>query len=168
MSYILDGRNIMRPSGNPAKLEQRRTHAIELLKKGWQPVFVAAKVGVDRRSVRRWNAAFRRNGLSGICARKNTGRPARLTIKEKQRLEQLLLQGAQKAGYHSDLWTCPRVQNVIKDHFGISYHVDHLSRFLRSLGWTPQKPERRAIERDEQRIRTWKRTSWPAIKKKPS
>jgi len=158
----------MRPSGNPAILEKRRTNAIDLLKKGWQPVDVARELGVDRRSVRRWNASFRKNGIAALHARHNTGRPVRLSEKEKQRLEQLLLKGAQKAGFHTDLWTCPRIQTVIKDHFDIIYHVDHLSRFLRSLGWSPQKPERRAIERDEMRIRTWRRTTWPAIKKKPA
>lgn len=157
----------MRPSGNPAILEKRRNHAIDLLKKGWQPVDVAQEIGVDRRSVRRWNAAFRKTGIAALQARHNTGRPTRLSDKQKYRLEQLLLKGAQTAGFHTDLWTCPRIQSVIKNHFGITYHVDHLSRFLRSLGWSPQKPERRAVERDELRIRTWKRTTWPAIKKKP-
>jgi transposase len=158
----------MRPSGDPAILEKRRSHAIELLKKGMPPVDVAREVGVDRRSVRRWNAAYRKQGFKALQARHNTGRPSRLSGNDKQRLEKLLLKGAQHAGFHTDLWSCPRIQNVIKTHFGISYHVDHLSRFLRSLGWSPQKPERRAIERDEKRIRTWKRTTLPAIKKKPA
>lgn len=157
----------MRPSGNPAVFEKRRTHAISLLKQGWQPVDVARELKVDRRSVRRWHAAYRKKGFDALRSRHNNGRPARLSDKDKQRLEQLLLKGAQKAGFHTDLWTCPRIQNVIETQFGINYHVDHLSRFLRALGWSAQKPERRAIERDEIRIRTWKRTTWPAIKKKP-
>lgn len=158
----------MRPSGNPVVLEKRRSRAIQLLKDGWQPVDVAHELNVDRRSVRRWNATFRKQGIHALKARHNTGRPSRLSEKDKMRLEKILLKGALHAGYHTDLWTCPRIQNVIKSHFGIIYHVDHLSRFLRSLGWSPQKPERRAIERDEDRIRTWKRSTWPAIKKKPA
>jgi transposase len=158
----------MRPSGNPAVLEKRRSRAIELLKKGMQPVDVASELGVDRRSVRRWNAAYRKHGITALQARRNTGRPSRLSEKNKQRLERLLLKGAHHAGFHTDLWTCPRIQTVIKTRFGITYHVDHLSRFLRFLGWSPQKPERRAIERDEKGIRTWKRTTWPATKKKPA
>jgi transposase len=82
-------------------------------------------------------------------------------------LETYLLDGAQAAGFSTDLWTCPRIRLLIKNKFGILYHVDHLCRLLRRMGWSPQKPESRAIERDEDRIRTWKRIQWPRIKKKP-
>ena len=157
----------MRPPGNPAILEQRRQKAIQLLKAGHPPVEVAKMVGVGRRSVRRWNRSFRTDGNYGIQSRPNTGRPTRLNSRAKQRLEKILLDGAKEAGFATDLWTCPRVARAIQDEFRISYHVDHIGRLLHSLGWSPQKPERRAIERNENRIRTWKRIQWPRIKKKP-
>src|SRR3989339_1152853 len=167
MTYITGWRDNMRPPGNPFILEQRRQKAIQLLKSGHQPVDVAKMLGVGRRSVRRWNRSFRRKGSSGIQSRPNTGRPTRLNQRARTRLEKILLNGAKQAGFSTDLWTCPRVVGVIQNNFRISYHVDHIGRLLHSLGWSPQKPERRAIERDENRIRTWKRIQWPRIKKKP-
>ena len=80
-------------------------------------------------------------------------------------MQQMLLDGARAAGFATDLWTCPRVRRLIKDRFGVRYHVDSLPRVLRSLGFSPQKPERRASERDEERIRHWVRHEWPRIKK---
>lgn len=158
----------MRPEGNPEVLQRRRERAITLLHQGYQPVEVARMVGVDRRSVRRWNAAYKHKGKKGIAATPNTGRPPRLDAKAKKQLEQALLEGAQAAGFPNDLWTCPRVAHLIKARFGISYHVDHIGRLLGSLGWSPQKPERRARERNEKAIKTWLKTQWPRIKKKPS
>ena len=158
----------MRPAGNPEVLQQRREYAIKLLRQGHQPVEVARTVGVDRRSVRRWNAAYKHKGSKGIVATPNTGRPPRLDAKAKKQLEQALLVGALAAGFPNDLWTCPRVAHLIKARFGISYHVDHIGRLLGSLGWSPQKPERRARERNEKAIKTWLKIQWPRIKKKPS
>ncbi len=78
-----------------------------------------------------------------------------------------MIQGAQAAGYPTDLWTCPRVAEQIERRFGVRYHVDHVGRLLHELGWSPQKPARRALERDEDAIRRWVRHEWPRVKKKP-
>lgn len=142
----------MRPHGSPQQLEQRRLRAISLLEQGLQPVDVARKVGADRRSVRRGKASFRRKGQGGLTARPASGRPPKLKTREKKSLERRLLNGAQRAGFSTDLWTCPRVADLIKRAFGVSYHVDHIGRLLHSLGWSPQKPDRRARERDEEAI----------------
>lgn len=157
----------MRPAGSPEQLEERRARAIALLKEGLAPVDVAHRLGVDRRSVRRWKAAYREHGVSGIQARPAPGRPSALDEKQKQRLERLLLRGAAAAGFPNDLWTCPRVTHLIRDQFGVEYHVDHVGRLLHSLGWSPQKPERRAVERDEGAIREWVKKRWPRVKKTP-
>jgi transposase len=45
--------------------------------------------------------------------------------------------------------------------------VDHIGRLLHSLGWSPQKPQRKAIERNEEQIQQWIKVDWPRIKKKP-
>jgi hypothetical protein len=81
-------------------------------------------------------------------------------------LEGLLLRAAAANGFESDLWTCPRVAQLIARRFGIGYHVDHIGRLLHSLGWSPQRPTRRALERDEEGIQRWIRQQWPRIKKK--
>lgn len=156
----------MRPAGSPESLEQRRRRAIELLRQGLMPVEVARRVGVDRRSVRRWNASYRKKGIVGIEAKPASGRPQKLSAQEKRRLERMLVRGAQKSGFHTDLWTCPRVARVIHERLGVAYHVDHIGRLLHGMGWTPQRPRRMALERDEQLIQNWVRTEWPRAKKK--
>ena len=157
----------MRPAGSPEELERRRVRALALLKEGLQPVEVARRVGVDRRSVRRWKAAARTRGEAGVRAKPAPGRPPKLRAKQRTELQALLLKGAEAAGYHTDLWTCPRVAEVIERRFGVCYHVDHVGRLLHDLGWSPQKPARRAIERDEEAIRRWVHEQWPRVKKTP-
>ena len=157
----------MRPSGTPQELEQRRLRALRLLNEGFAPVEVARQIGVDRRSVRRWKAAARKGGAAAVSAKPAAGRPRRLTARNLTRLRRLLIQGAQSAGLPTDLWTCPRVAWLIQRQFGVQYHPAHVSRLLHGLGLTPQKPTRRAVERDEQRIRAWIEQDWPRVKKTP-
>jgi transposase len=157
----------MRPAGSPGALQRRRERAIELLKNGYQPVEVAAMLGVDRRSVRRWNAAYRKRGAQALRAKPAPGRPAKLSDPDKAHLEQTLLQGARAAGFPTDLWTCPRIAQAIERQFGVPYHVDHIGRLMRTLGWSPQKPTRRAVERDEPAIANWVKQEWPRVKKTP-
>jgi transposase len=155
----------MRPTGSPEELERRRLRALALLKEGLLPVEVARRVGADRRSVRRWKRAARRRGEAGIRAKPASGRPPKLGVEHKRRLEALLLDGAQAAGFHTDLWTCPRVAEIIERRFGVHYHVDHIGRLLHDLDWSPQKPERRALEHDKRAILGWVRERWPRVKK---
>ena len=157
----------MRPAGSPQALQQRRERAIELLSDGYQPCEVASILKVDRRSVRRWNAAYRRDGARALDAIPATGRPPKLSDKDKSRLEKLLIKGAKSAGFATELWTCPRIVEVIRKHFGVRYHVDHMGRLLRSMGWSPQKPTRRAVERDAKAIGNWVKNDWPRVKKTP-
>ena len=155
----------MRPFGSPEQLERRRVRAIELLDSGLQPVEVARTVGANRRSVRRWQAAYRREGEESLRAKPASGRPPKLTQAELAALRDMLLEGAREQGYPTDLWTCPRVADLIRKRFGVSYHVDHIGRLLRSLGFSPQKPQRRAVERNEEEIQRWVARDWPRIKK---
>ena len=155
----------MRPPGSPQELERRRVRALALLKEGLLPVEVARRVGVDRRSVRRWKRAAYRRGAAGVRAKPAPGRPPKLGAEHKHRLEALLLEGAQAAGFHTDLWTCPRVAELIERRFDVRYHVDHIGRLLHELDWSAQKPTRRALERDEKAIRRWVHERWPRVKK---
>lgn len=158
----------MRPHGSVGDLERRRRRAIELLRKGRSPREVADAVGVDRRSVYRWQEQVAAGGIRAIRAKPASGRPPKLTDEQKREFEKILLAGAQAYGYASELWTCPRMASVIEERFGVRYHVDHLPRLMRQMGWSPQKPTRKAIERNEQAIRTWIKREWPRIKKKRS
>jgi len=155
----------MRPSGSAGYLEQRRLRAMAQLQEGLLPGEIARRVGVDRRSVRRWKASFLKGGPGAIRAKPLPGRLPRLNPGAKKRLETILLRGARGAGFSTDLWTCPRVVQVIQKVFGVRYHVDQIGRILHSLGWSPQKPQRRAIERDETAIQLWVKAEWPRVKK---
>lgn len=157
----------MRPSGTPEELEQRRLRALRLLDAGFSPVEVARQLGVERRSVRRWKAAARKGGAKAVAAKPASGRPRHLSRRDLARLRRMLLRGAQAAGLPTDLWTCPRVAWLIRRQFDVQYHPAHVSRLLHGLGFSPQKPTRRAVERDEERIRTWIEQDWPRVKKTP-
>jgi transposase len=157
----------MRPFGSPESLQRRRAQAIQLIQAGQQPVEIARRLGVDRRSVRRWHADYRKSGEKGIQAKPVPGRPSRLTDRQKKRLEQSLLKGAQACGFSTDLWTCARVTELVRQFFGVQYHLCHMWRLLRAMGWSCQKPSRRAIERDEALIERWIKVRWPALKKSP-
>jgi len=115
----------------------------------------------------RWRDARRVGGQEALRVRFSPGRPPKLNARERRRLVQLLLRGAQAHGHATDLWTTTRVAQVIFREFRVRYHRAHVGRPLHSLGWSVQKPERRALERNEERIEHWKREVWPRIKKKP-
>lgn len=155
----------MRPYGSQETLEKRRRRAIELLKRGLHLSRVAAKVGSSLSSVFRWQQAFRQRGWRALKSKPVPGRPSKLTPGQKRELTRILLAGALSCGYSTDLWTQKRVARVIRERFGIRYHPHHMWRFLQGLGWSVQKPVKRARERDEKAIAHWKRYVWPHIKK---
>ncbi len=157
----------MRPKGTPAELERRRRRAVRLLEGGHSLGTVARMVGAAVSAVWRWRDTFRRRGAAGLEAKPASGRPPKLTARQRQRLPRLLAHGARAHGYATDLWTTKRVAAVIGREFAVAYHPAHVSRLLAACGWSCQKPERRAVERDEAAIAHWKRYRWTAIKKKP-
>jgi putative transposase len=123
-------------------------------------------VGAAVSAVWQWRETFRRKGAAGLTAKPAPGRPRKLTTRQRQRLPKLLARGARAYGYANDLWTTRRVATVISRELGIDYHPAHVSRILADVGWSCQKPERRALERNETAIAHWKRYRWVAIKKK--
>jgi transposase len=130
-------------------LEKRRRRAIAMLRGGAAPVEVARQLGVDRRSVRRWRASYEERGPTGLKANPTPGRPPKLDADAFRRLEDLLLQGPRACGFATDLWTCPGVAELIRREFHVRYHVAHIGRLLRGLGWTPQKPIREGFSKRE-------------------
>ena len=158
----------MRPHGSPAELESRRRRAVRLLQAGNTLSTVARTVGAAVSAVWQWRETFRRKGDKGLAARPAPGRPRKLTSRQRQRLPKLLAVGAQAYGYRNDLWTTRRIAAVIERELGVDYHPAHVSRILADLGWSCQKPERRALERNEAAIEHWKRHRWVEIKKKPA
>lgn len=157
----------MRPHGSAESLEFRRREAVRLHESGLTTSRIAHRLGTTRRSIDRWLRASRRRGMDALRARQAAGRPPKLTKTQKRILAACLLKGALAAGYATDLWTCPRIGEVIRGRFGIRFHVDYLPRLMASLGFSCQRPERRAIEQDERAIRRWINQDWTRIKKKP-
>jgi transposase len=141
--------------------------AIELLRQGLQPHEVASRLGVDRRSVRRWKRAHRKSGSSALQAKPVPGRPTKLSVQQQRALVKMVLQGPLAFGFSTALWTCRRIAELIRREFGVDYHPDHLGRLLHRCGLTPQRPHRMAKERDEREIDRWVREEWPRLKKKP-
>lgn len=151
-----------RPFGSAAELERRRRRAVHAVDEGESPETVARTFGVARASVYRWLKLTKQ--ADGLAAKPHPGPAPRLSPKQHHRLEALLLEGAKAHGWSTDLWTCARVVVLIQRHFGVSFHHDHVGRMLRErLNWTPQKPRRRARERDEAAIAFFKQVRFPAI-----
>jgi transposase len=155
----------MRPKGTPTELEVRRRIAANLLLDGMGIREVARLVGASTSSVKRWKDALDSGGQLALSPKEHPGREPLLTSQQKCELLKLLEQGPIAAGYDTEQWTCPRVVEVIEEHFDVQYHVGHVWRLLRSLGWTWQKPEQRARERNERAIQKWREEDWPRIKK---
>lgn len=157
----------MRPKGSADVLEDRRRRALALLKRRLSLNEVARKLGCAASSAMRWRNAFRQRGPAALKVRPTPGRPPKLTARQRQRLVTALLKGAMAHGYRTELWTTARIAEVIESTFGVPYHRDHVGRLMHKLGWSHQKPEPRALERDEERIAQWKRRVWPRVKKTP-
>jgi len=157
----------MRPHGSPRNLEKRRSKVIALLQNKLSLHEIARKIGCHASSVLRWRDAWRSGGRAALKAKPASGRPPFLTLKQREQLVTLLSQGAMAHGYRTELWTTLRIAALIEREFGVKYHRNHIGKLLHRLGWSHQKPERSAIERDEAAIAKWKGTVWPAVKKTP-
>lgn len=157
----------MRPKGSPEELERRRRRAMILLEEDLSLNEIARRIGCNASSVKRWRDALQQGGDEALQPKPTPGRPPRLTGKQKERLVRYLLQGAPSHGYRTDLWTTQRIADLVEKKFGVKYHRDHIGRLMHSLSWSHQKPERRAIECDEEEVERWKREDWPRIKKRP-
>jgi transposase len=155
----------MRPKGSAETLEMRRRIAGEMLKKKMGIREVARLVHASPSSVLEWKRRLDEDGDAGLKARPVPGAPSRLKDEQKKALLDVLTKGAKASGYSTEIWTLERVAEVIKKLYGVSYHPSHVWRLLREANWSAQKPERRARERDEAKIKQWKEEDWPRIKK---
>lgn len=147
---------------------RRRVRAGRMLLSGKRPAEVAAAVGVARQTVYTWKAVLDEEGIDALRAIPGRGRRARLTGDELAGLRRALLQSPTEHGFGTELWTLKRVGVLIQRMYGVQYSQTQLWRILGALGFSSQKPEKRALERDEEAVRRWKRSTWPALKKKPS
>jgi len=147
-------------------IEARRLAGARMLKGKVPQAEVARELDVSRQAVSVWARQLAEvKGAVGKLKGKPLGRPKRLDASQCESLSRALVAGALQAGFATELWTVKRVRAVIKREFGVEYSQTGCWELLRSLGFSPQKPEKRATQRDEQAIVEWKRKTWPALKK---
>ena len=147
---------------------KKRVHAGRLLLKGKKPAEVALAAGVARQTVYRWKALLDEGGIDALRCAPSRGRPSRLDESELEGLRRAILQKPTAHGFGTELWTLKRVGVVIQRLYGVKFGQTQIWRLLGALGFSAQKPEKRAIERNEEGVRQWKRRTWPGLKKKPS
>ena len=145
--------------------EGRRLRAFELKQEGWKQQKIAEALGVSKGAVSQWMKRAQQEGVEGLRHKPPPGAPPRLTDEQRESLTELLAYDAEAYGFRGKVWTCQRVADLIRRHFGVGYHPAHVSRLLKSLGLSLQKPERRAYQRDEEAIRRFKEERWPELKK---
>jgi transposase len=147
--------------------EARRLRAWELYQKGWRQKDIAEALGVTAGSVSQWLKRVREAGPEALHSRRGGGPKPRLSEAQLSKLHDDLTQGAEHFGFRGDVWTQPRVAELIKRQFGVSYHPGHVGRILKKLGWSRQKPITRASQRNEAAIERWRTEKWVELEKKP-
>lgn len=158
----------MSRKGSAEQLQARRLLAISLLEEGCSQSEVARKLGVSPSAVSQWKQAHAQGGNHALVAQVHPGPAPKLSPKQCQRLVELLKQGPRRHGWATELWTLPRIAELIARKFGVQYDQSGVWRLLRRLGWSCQKPARRARERDQEAIDRWRKIDWARIKKRSS
>lgn len=158
----------MSRKGSAEQLQARRLQAIALLEAGCSQSDVARKLGVSPSAVSQWKQAHAQGGNDALVAQVHPGPVPKLSPQQCRRLVELLKQGPRKHGWSTELWTLPRIAELIARKFAVQYDQSGVWRLLRRLGWSCQKPERRARERDGETIDQWRKNDWPRIKKRSS
>lgn len=156
----------MRSKGTPHELEQRRLLAVQRVHAGWLQRDVAAFLGITERTVSRWVTAHKSRGSNGLKAKRHPGPQPRLSADQERQVLAWLTHKPTAFGFATDLWTAPRIAQLIEQHFGVRYHPRYLNAWLTRRGITPQKPARPAKERDDEAIAQWLAEDWPRIQKK--
>jgi transposase len=147
--------------------EGRRLRAWDLKRQGWTQQAIAEALGVTPGAVSQWMSRARQGGVEALRRRLAPGPTPRLTAEQRAQVPALLARGAEAFGFRGEVWTAGRVATVLKREFGVRYHPNHVGKLLRAAGWSPQKPLRRATQRDEAAIAAWHAERWPALKKGP-
>ncbi len=145
--------------------EGRRLRAWELHQQGWKQKDIASALGVSPGAVSQWLKRGRAGGVAQLRRQPPPGAQPRLSPEQLTELRDLLAQGAEAFGFIGEVWTSKRVAAVIKRFLGVTYHRAHVSRLLRALGFSVQKPIVRAAQRDEAVIAAWWDVRWPELKK---
>src|SRR6202158_330102 len=147
-------------------LEEIRMMAVQRVWEGERPSVLFASYGFARPVIYRWlrEARGKGRGLRALRSRKGTGRPRRLAPKQEQQLFRWINgKDPRQHGFDFGLWTRLVVRKLIADKFGANLGVTAVGKLLAKLNLTPQKPLKRAYERDPAAIEAWKREIYPQL-----
>ena len=146
--------------------EDRRLQAVRLKQNGWKQNSIAEALGVTKGAVSQWLRVAADAGTNGLRARPRLGPNRRLSQEQLNLLPEMLSHGAEAYGFRGNVWTCARVGKVIEQEYMVTYDKSHVSRLLKGLNWTPQKPVERASQRNENEIAYWRKQVWIDLKKR--
>lgn len=148
-----------------ADYEALRRRCVELKQMGWRQADIARAFGLTEGWVSQTLKTYREQGDSGLTTGKRTGAPSRLTADQLDQLTKELAKGAEQHGFSGQVWTRPRINDVIDKLFGVSYDPSQIGRLLKKVGWSRQKPARQARQQDSQAVANWQAERLPALKK---
>ena len=154
----------MRTRGSASELQRLRELAVNAVQGGKTPAEVAEVLGVHPASVRKWWVAYQQQGAEGITAKPHPGRPPKLTPVRQSRVLDWLRKSPKSFGFTTELWTARRLAQVIERKFGVHYNWRYLNAWLAARDITPQKPQKKPRERDDEAIRRWRKNRWPRLK----
>ncbi len=159
-------RDVRKSSGKRSisEREWKRRKGYELLRKGARKADIARTLEVSWNTVGRWEKRMKNGGSGSWKDVKPPGKPSKLSVKQRQALMKILVNGALARGYPTDLWTLKRVAEVIRQEFGVEYNVTHVWRVLRDLGFSSQVPQHVAKERNDVFVNGWLKKEWPKIR----
>jgi transposase len=153
-------------TGRRARQQDRRLEAAVLFEDGKSRAEVAQRLKVSWQSANTWFKRWNSDGAKGLEATTKPGPPAKFSDEQVELIRAELTKGALAEGYPNELWTLSRVKRLIKERMGMTASVSEVWRLLRRMAWSPQKPHRKARERDEEKISTWKTERWPELQAK--
>ena len=145
--------------------ELLRKRGFEMLSQDVPKAEIARTLDIDYKTVYNWELRLRKNGPDAWRDREHKGPKRKMTDAQRKKLVKILLKGAKRYGFDSELWTLKRVAKAIKREFNVTYNVTHVWRVLRGLGFSAQVPLKQALERDEDCIKQWVEERWPEIRK---
>jgi len=149
-------------------LKRRRMRAAGMFRRGKSQAEVSRALGVSPASVSRWHMAWSSSGSGGLAGAGRAGRLPRLSDDQLAEVLEALKKGPRENGFPTELWTLARVADVIETATRVRYGTTQTWEILRKrLGWSRQRPARRALERNDEAIATWVAEDWPRIKKAP-
>ena len=155
----------MRAKYKPSDYAAFRKRCVEMKEAGWRQKDISSALGLTEGWVSQTLKKYRESGAQGLLARKATGARPRLSAGQLEKLVEELKLGAQHHGFSGEVWTRQRVNTVIERLFGVSYDLTQVGRILKKLGWSLQKPAKKARQQSAQKVSQWREEVLPALKK---